>query len=196
MADTALDQRMTVEEFHEWHERQEWKYELVDGVPVLKRGMGPTGMVGGTLRHAKVAAKILRMLGSRLDGTPCEPFGSDIAVRTGPDQLRYPDVVVDCGTEDQTRRDLDDPRVVIEVLSPSTSFLDQTKKLEEYKGVGTVQHVLIVDPRRGWAQLFSRQTGTWRFEEFNGLDRTVPLPAIGVELPMAEVFENVTLDEA
>ena len=195
MADVASDKRMTVEEFFRWHERQEGKYELVDGRPVLKRGVGPKGMVGGTVRHARIGMNVGYALRSRLRSSGCQPLGPDIGVRTSDTQLRYPDVVVDCGTADQTNMDLDDPRVIVEVLSPSTSFIDQTYKLEEYKSVASIHHILLVEQRRPRVQLFTRTDEGSGFENFEGLEASIPLTALGIELLLIDVYEGIRFDD-
>lgn len=194
MADAARTERMSAEEFHRWHQRQEGKYELVEGVPVLKRGMGPKGMVGGSLRHALIGSNTEFALRTRLRGSDCTPFGSDVSIRTGPDQIRYPDAAVDCGTQDQTSRELAQPVLVLEVLSPSTTFIDQTQKLEEYKAVPTMRHILIVEQRRISAQLFTRTDGDWSNQRFDDPNATITLPTLSVEFPLSELYEGVTLD--
>lgn len=195
MAEAASDGRMSVEQFHRWHERQEGKYELVGGVPVLKRGMGPRGMVGGTARHSRISLNAAFELHGRLRGKPCDAHGSDFPVRTGPDQLRYPDASVDCGPDDPTRREAHTPTLVVEVLSPSTSLLDQTQKLDEYKAVETLQHILIVDQRRADATLLSRTTDGWQSQRFGDLADVIAMDALGIEMPMAELYRDVTFDD-
>lgn len=146
--------KWTVEEFFAWHELQEERYELIAGVPVLKRqpvpvtlpgASAPTMMTGASLRHNKVNENLTRLFGNQLRGDPCNVFANDAAVRIGPDQVRYPDVVVDCQTRPDTGYVLEHPRLVVEILSPSTKNFDLAGKMTEYWQVESLVYVLIVD---------------------------------------------------
>ncbi len=60
--------------------------ELDDGVVFMMSGGGP--------RHAAIAANLIIAFGTRLHGSGCRPYGSDMAVRTGPQLIRFPDVSI------------------------------------------------------------------------------------------------------
>ena len=47
-----------------------------------------------------------------------------------------------------TRSSLDNPIVVVEVLSPSTAAIDHGRKLSGYFSLPSVEHYLILDPER------------------------------------------------
>ena len=38
-----------------------------------------------------------------------------------------------------------------------------------------------------------REPKVWAFDTFEGLDAVVPLPALGLELPLAEIYRKVPL---
>lgn len=144
MASIALDpayRRVSVEEFLDidFHGA---RVELEDGIISM--------MTGGTRQHARVAARLLRELGNVLAGSGCEPFGSDFGIRTAEQHVRYPDVSIFCGQGDGPEHDGDriasDPRVLIEVFSPSTKSHDEKTKLLEYKALPSVQEIVFVDP--------------------------------------------------
>ena len=93
------------------------KFELVDGVIQM--------MTGGSAIHANDAGNIYFALRQKLRGSGCRPYNSDMGLRVGEVNIRYPDVAVYCGkTLDHPEQDVlafDDPCVVFEVLSPSTA---------------------------------------------------------------------------
>src|ERR1700712_2263035 len=98
-------------------------------------------MAGGTARHARVQGNIFLALGMRLRGTGCTPFNSDMAARTRGDSVRYPDVSVYCGRNEERDDDalaFDDPRIVFEVLSAGTARTDLRIKLDEYKALPSI----------------------------------------------------------
>ena len=60
-----------------------------------------------------------------------------------------PDAVVQCGgTIDMVSVKVDEPLIVVEVLSPSTGHVDISGKLVDYFRVSTIIHYLIVDADR------------------------------------------------
>ncbi len=194
MSQAMQPRRWTEEEFFAWLERQETKYELVDGQPVPRRAPDPvTGMVGATQRHDRVAVNLLVALAGRLRGSPCRPGTSDTAIRIPGRNIRYPDVAVDCGRFQDAERAATEPVLVAEVLSPSTRDFDQTEKLEEYRTVPTLRHILVIDPMQPRLLLHTRGAeGHWSAERIAGPDAVAALPALGIELPLAELYEGLS----
>jgi Uma2 family endonuclease len=173
---------ITVEEFLAIQFPPDTKCELDNGVIRM--------MAGGTVRHAEVQANILRYMGNALRGSGCKPFGSDLGVQTGDMALRYPDVTVICGdrsTEGDAKA-IDNPRLIVEVLSPSTRVHDLGVKLTEYRAIPTVATVLLVDPTTETVRMIKRTgVAAWTDEDFESGD-DVPLADLDVTLPHAEIF--------
>lgn len=193
--------KWTVEEFFAWNEHQEEKYELVDGVPMLKRApvpimlpgaTAPLMMTGASRRHNMASGNLFRVVGNQLRGGPCKAFANDAAVKTGPAQIRFPDLVVDCGTKIDDGFIFENPKLVAEVLSPSTRTFDLAGKITEYWQIATIAHVLIIDPEKLRIQLHTRHSGeapTLRI--FSDGDDTFEIPEIGITLKLADIFESL-----
>ncbi|MCB8840559.1 Uma2 family endonuclease [Aurantimonas sp. VKM B-3413] len=178
----------TPEEFFAWQERQDERYEFVSGFPAKM-------MTGASNRHDVIVANLIGELGARLRGTPCRAFTGDGAVETRPGQIRRPDAGIDCGAFDPDGYLAAEPTVVFEVLSPSTPDFDRLRKVEEYKAVPTIRHVVIVEPTRPQVLVGSREEGgDWRAEEILGLGGSVGLATIGITLPMAEIHDRLTFE--
>jgi Uma2 family endonuclease len=183
MSDTAT-QPLTEAAFFAWLERQERRFELVSGQP--------RAMVGGTLRHDTICGNAMAALRARLRGR-CRVWTADVAVRIPGGNLRYPDVTVDCGTPQDDARTAIEPRLVVEVLSRSTSEFDQTEKLEEYRSVPSLAHVVIVDPAQPQLRLHSRGAdGVWSSAPHVGLDAQVALTALDITVPLSELYDGLT----
>ena len=60
-------------------------------------------------------------------------------------RVRRPDLLVECGSPAPTAMAADEPRVVMEILSPSTVRYDRFQKLEEYKTHPAIRVILLVD---------------------------------------------------
>ena len=105
---------------HEHNARD--KHEYRDGEILL--------MAGGTADHSLVIANVIRALGNHLTGKPCHVYDSNLRVRIPRTILyTYPDATVICGPRlldpnDPTGETVTNPRLIVEVLSPSTEAYD------------------------------------------------------------------------
>ncbi len=185
MSQTAV-RRMTLDEFWEWQDRQDIRYELVDGIP--------WAMARAQQRHDVIVVNALGELASQLRGTPCPPFTADQTVVTRAANGRRPDVGVDCGPLDGRSMKATSPRVVIEVPSPSTCMLDQLGKLEEYKDLDSMDHVALVDSAEPHVALWSRGASrAWAMTLYRDLADVLPLPSVGVSLPLAVLYDRLDM---
>ncbi len=192
MAATAEPQRkMTVEEFFEWQQRQDRNYELVDGLPVLT----VKAMTGASDRHDRITVNAIVCLGTQLRGKPCRPKTSDTSVRTWRG-TRRPDVSVECGNPDAKAMAADDPRVVIEILSPSTMRFDRFQKLAEYQRHPSIGVILLVDSEQPQVGVWRRSDDRWEETDATGLDAVIDLPEIDATLPLSELYYGVEFDAA
>ena len=148
-------------------------------------------MAGGSAAHARVQANIFGTLFAVLKGSGCRPYGSDMGVRTHDLSLRYPDVSVFCGREGPENDDLkqfDDPKMVVEVLSPSTRREDEIVKLREYQAVASLEAILLVDPEDEEIRLLTRRDGRGWKDKTLAADSDVTVEALGIELTRSEIF--------
>lgn len=188
MAPHAL-KRMTAEEFYRWPGEEGVRYELVDGLPLK-------AMTGASQRHDTITLNVLAALRQKLRGSPCRANTADIAVPMMSGNIRRPDALVDCGARLDTAFEATAPRLVVEVLSPSTRQTDLVRKLEEYKVLPSLAYILLVEPDLPRALLWWRATGdVWELAQFDGLEGIIDLSSIGAELAMAEIYEDVTFPD-
>ena len=175
--------RLTADEFLDWAQHQEGRYELVDGIPQM--------MAGAKAQHDPIALNVLVALRAKLRGGPCRPFTADYAVRIPTGQVRRPGVGVECAPIVPDQLAAEQPRHVAEVLSPSTRSFDLVRKLDECKGVPGLAHILLPAPDMAQATLWSHAGDAWQRSDHGGLDAEIPLPGLGVTLTMTEVCEDV-----
>ena len=102
------------------------------------------------------------------------PLGTDQRIRIeAVDLFTYPDVVVICGDFEFASDDsmaITNPRVIFEILSPSTEAYDRGEKFEFYQQLPSLQEYSLVSQDRAHVDRFVRQTrwrlattGVWRF---------------------------------
>ena len=177
----------THEQFFAWQERQDDRYELVDGQPLRM-------MAGASNAHVAVSVNIIVQLGTQLRGKPCRPFHGDGSVQTRRGNIRRPDIGVDCGPFVANGYKATAPRMVAEVLSPSTRDFDTFRKVEEYQLIGSLQRILLIDPNRPEVAVWHREEGgEWEHSVVRGIGETIAMPEIGVALPMAEIYAGIEL---
>lgn len=192
----AAQKLMTIEEFFAWEETQEESHELIDGVPVLRGewiryGDRWTMMSGASQRHDQIVVNVIIALGTRLRGKQCRAFSPDMSVRTSSRRIRRPDSGVDCGPRVDRSTEATEPKVVVEVLSPSTRDFDMFAKLDEYRSVDSIDHVLLIDPNDPEAQLWTRGPDGWFQTTLRGPDAVADLTSVELTLPLSEIYEDV-----
>lgn len=158
----------------------------------------PYAMAGASNAHNQIATNTLLALGTRLRGKPCRAFNSDTKVRIRlPFQLRfyYPDVTVTCRPNPQHESFQDEPSLLVEVLSDDTRRIDEGEKLLAYTQIPSLQVYLLIEQRAARIVVMRRMANGFQREEHTD-QATIPLPEIGCELPLAEVYDGVDLQLA
>jgi Uma2 family endonuclease len=195
MADAAT-QTMSAREFLLWCTRREGeRWELVRGVPVQ---IAPTEMMAGARqRHDRIVVNLLAALHGRLRGSGCRPHTADFALLTEQDEnVRRPDVLVDCGATKPNDLKAAGPAAVFEVLSPSNANFTRFAKVDEYKAVTTLRHIVVLDSDAARLVLYSRAANdAWTSETIEGDDAMLRLTGFGVELPLTEIYADVSFGE-
>jgi Uma2 family endonuclease len=182
----ALRQKMTLQQFLAWEERQEARHEF--------DGFWPVAMAGGTAAHAAIQRNLLIALGTRLRGQACQPYGSDLKVLVD-GRVRYPDAFVVCTKPVATATVVTDPVVVFEVLSEGSVHDDLLAKNAEYRACPSILRYAVLEQVRAGALVFVRKGEDWASETVFGDDAVLRLPEIGIELPFAELYAGVLPDD-
>lgn len=147
--------------------------------------------------HVLITGNAYRELANQLDGKPCETYVNDlrVAAPTGSNYF-YPDVAVACGEpelEDRHGDTLLNPTLVVEVLSPSTESRDRGLKFRSYRTIKTLQQYVLISQDSAHVEVFTRTSDTsWSLTEYADLEAVVPLPSIGCELKLAEIYDRIT----
>ncbi len=133
-------------------------------------------------------------LHARLRGKPCRPYNSDTKVRVRlPGEVRfyYPDAQVTCRPNPPEDTFQDQPTAIVEVLSEGTRRTDEGEKREAYLSLPSLEAYLLVESDVAMVVSFQRTNTGFVRELHVGLDSVVPLRALALDLPLAEIFEGV-----
>ena len=179
---------MSVEEYFELEENNpDTRYEYLDGYVYM--------MSGGSANHATISGNIYAILKSFLRGGPCRVYNSDMKVRVSEKRYFHPDVTVTCDPRDRGTADLiQSPRLVIEVLSPSTEARDRGRKLQCYLACPSIEEYLLVDTRSVRIEIYRKEQKKWVYDAFEA-DDEVELTTLGVRFPVIDAYEDVIFEK-
>ena len=178
---------MTYEEYVAFERDAESKHEFVNGRVYA--------MSGGSPEHARLAAGLISLLAVGLRGKPCVAFTSDLRVRiqaTG--RTTYPDVTVVCGAIERDSVDTDavtNPRVIVEVLSPTTESSDRGDKWAHYQRIDSLREYVLVSQSTQRIEVYSRdeaQSG-WLYRQY-GPGESAQLPSLELNLELDALYAN------
>jgi Uma2 family endonuclease len=183
-----LDLKLDKQAFLNWAEGREGRYELKDHRIFM--------MTGASRNHWRVVSAFTALLRNLLDPSSWEVGASDLAVEIKED-VRYPDVIVERAGGDGAALSTSQPVAIVEVLSPSSLALDFNVKAHEYMSLPSLEAYIVAsqDEPRVW--VWQRlQEGSGRAfpkvpEELHGSDHSIHVHALGVSLPLSEIYRGI-----
>ena len=171
---------MTLAQFLAWEERQELRYEF--------DGFQPVAMTGGTAAHSAIHRNLAIAIGGRLRGKPCQFHGSHLKIEVA-GSIRYPDGFVVCSPVAGSATVVHEPVVVFEVLSESTARTDLAKN-QEYAATASVLRYIMLAQDEMAGTMFERIGNDW-VGHLLLAGTILRMPEIGIELPLAELYEGI-----
>jgi Uma2 family endonuclease len=187
MADPAARLRMTAEEYLAFERASEEKHEFADGEIFA--------MSGGKGTHANVAANIIGTFAVALLRRPCRTYTSDMRVHIpSTDRFVYPDASVVCGRPQYKDEHIDtllNPRVIVEVLSPSTEAYDRGDKFANYRAIPSLKHYIIAAQDKPYIEVYTRENdGSWKLREYRA-GSVIDLSELECKLDVDQIYAGV-----
>ncbi len=186
MPELQADWPPRLEEFRVWQERQPEVWEFIDGVPKL--------MAPGSKAHTVIKGNAYALLKEALRGTDCRALVEGATVEVHGSSL-IPDIVVTCAPLDFSTPRVDEPLIIVEILSPSNQNDDMGRKLSLYLEIPSLRHYVVIHQDR--RQVVHHQ----RRDDLGGVFLTNIAPADplrldppGIEIGLAAVYDGVPLD--
>lgn len=158
-------------------------------------------MSGALYAHSKIKDNISGFCRSIFTDGRCAALTSDVRVYIRTCGLyTYPDALIVCGKplfHRSDMRNLTNPQAIFEVLSESTRAYDTGAKFKMYRGLESLREYILVEQTHACVQVHTKQPdGRWLMGEFEGMEATVRLEAVGIDLPMAEIYRFVEFEPA
>jgi len=150
--------------------------------------------------HSVVSLNIGSMLRERLAKTPCRAAVSPLRVRVSPTKFVVPDLIVVCGNPaltDEHQDTVTNPKVIVEILSPSTADYDYGEKFILYRRLESFEEYLLVSQDQARVEVAHKTPDKrWVISTFEGAEAVVSVESLGISLPMAEIYSGVDLNSA
>ena len=184
-------QYVSKDEYLEAEKHAEYRSEFHDGEIFA--------MAGGTPEHALIASNTGRALGNALQKKDCRVYGSDLMLEVADlNSILYPDVTVICGKPEKNDPDkapVNNPQVIMEVLSESSEGYDRGEKFRKYRRLDSLrEYVLIAQDRVGVDAFYKNEQGDWLLlPSCTALTDELRLQSLGVSIPLAEIYEKTDL---
>lgn len=86
------------------------------------------------------------------------------------------------------------PTLIVEVLSPSTADYDRLNKFRMYRSIASFSEYLLVEQDEPFVERYSKQAQGWLLSEFSGLEPSIPLDSVSIQLPMTEIYRGVVFE--
>jgi len=185
------DEWMTVEDFLALDREQlDQKYEFENGEMVA--------MSGGSTNHTMLITNMSTLIHSQVRKKRC--FALVEGTLKVEDICYLPDIMVTCNEQDLTENKtyIEHPKLVIEVLSPSTEIRDRRDKLLIYTQCLSIQEYVLVNWDCTLIQKMTRK-GKEGLDSIQWIDRwynqgeNVGLESIGLSIPVDEIYADVVL---
>lgn len=184
---------MTPEEYLEWEEQQELRYEYVDGVVYAKDEI--YGMTGGTLAHNDIALNLYSALRSSMRTKGCRVNVADVKVQTAETgAFFYPDLLISCDPRDKSAsKFVRFPCLIAEILSPSTESYDRGAKFAQYRRLESLREYVLISSEKISVDIFRlNDSQKWELTPY-AAGEIVQFTSIDFECSIELLYEDVEL---
>ncbi len=190
--------KVSFEDYYTAGQKAETRSEFVDGLVRPVSGWDEHHMAGASEHHIAVVSNLGDVAGPSLKTAgSCRMRGQSTQIPVpGHNVCTYPDAVIACPPRFATRPKgaLLNPKVIFEVLSPSTEGYGRGDKFRYDRSLEAFERYVLVAMREPLAEVFARASG-WGLMTFEGLGTVARLDSVELELPLRELYADVTFEE-
>lgn len=184
MSSVAKHLPVTAAEYLEGELRSKERHEFVDGRIYA--------MSGASRQHNEICLDSALLLKDHLRGGPCRVYIEAVKVQLADDlgeAYYYPDVFVARQPGDDDSHIVRDPKLVIEVLPQSTSRIDRTDKLTNYKRIPSVEEIVLIE--QDWPEiLIYRRSDGWKRHLHTQFETLIRFESLGFSAPLSAFYQS------
>jgi len=164
------------------------KWELIGGRVIR-------GMVGARWEHKQIVLNLTLAINNHLRARKpgCRAYDESFWLKEKSLELGvFPDILVFCSRLEPGQDSINDPLILIEVVSKGSEARDRVEKWGMYQKLPSLQNYVMVSRDKVYVELFSRQDADWRgYEAHDSLDATLKLSAIDFKIELADIYWDV-----
>lgn len=157
-------------------------------------------MAGASERHNNIAGNIYADIHLQIKKSPCKVYQNDMRIfieKTG--LYTYPDVVVVCEKPQLKKykglENLQNPILIVEVLSPTTADYDKGAKFDHYRTLESLkEYVLVWQDKIRVARYTKHTDSSWLLTDVFGDSAQVILDSINSKISMVDIYDKVEFE--
>ncbi len=182
--EAVTKKKLSLADYQQLEDTSDNKYEYHDGEVFA--------MSGAARKHSAIASNVIGQLNSMLP-EGCRSFDSDLkvyieSVRKG----LHPDVSVACRpiTGPDEINAIDNPVLLIEILSPSTSAYDRGQKFWFFSQLPSLREYVLIEQDQWAVEVRYRSSADhdWVMAYYEGEDEEVLLRSFDLRLPLRQIY--------
>lgn len=183
--------KVSLEAYFEFEYNAERRHEFIGGKIVAMAYTSP--------EHGQLASNLGLALGLCLRDKDCSVYiGDRMLFARQCQDVFYPDLLLVCGKQEfyQVSKKMKatlNPSVVIEILSDSTAYLDQTTKTRCYKKIPSLRQIIFVSQKEKHVRILEREGDRWIDTEFYEEEDVLQIGDCAV--PLTEIYRKVEFAE-
>lgn len=191
---TRVVGRMPPEEYIAFERQGDIRYEYIEGSVI--------DVSGDSLEHSRIAENTKRALGNALEAVDadCDVYGSDQKIYINEQLYRYPDGLIVCGeTRVNQMEAVQNPLLILEVLSPSREREDRTDKFNDYQHIESLRHYILISQYRPRVTHFEKIAGgLWAIVGVHtdlSASLTLTLDGKAIAVPLYAIYRRIEFAE-
>lgn len=181
----------TKEEYLALEEKAEFRNEYHDGEIIA--------MTGGTFNHNKIAGNFYFQFKLAFRGKKYEISINDVKLWI-PDWKRYlyPDLMIFEGQpiyENENTTIVNNPSIIIEVLSNSTKDYDRSEKFKYYRSISTLKEYILIDQYEPYIEHFIKQSeNEWLLKTYDQKTTNLTLSSVEFQIAFSDIYEGINFE--
>lgn len=158
-------------------------------------------MAGGTLNHGLLCGNAYSEIRNKLreKSSNCKPLTSEVKIHIKKkNSFVYPDAMVICGNielSEDHNNSVTNPMLIVEVLSKSSAEYDRGDKFYLYRQIPGFREYVLIEQKKHVVDVHykSPKSDLWQITRYEGLDQTIQLQSLGIEISMADLYFDIDL---
>lgn len=186
---STTTKRYTLDEYYDILSASQTRHEYVDGEIVE--------MVGGSAAHNQLFFNLTCQLVYHFNRPGYHvSLGNTCIKIPGAERVYFPDAAVVVGTVERAPRQLEtilNPKIVLEILSPSTEQFDRGEKFADYQRIPELEYYVLISQDEVLVERFARKpNGEWLPDAVTEREGSIRFETLDWTLNLSELYRGLS----